>query len=174
VEIADNARKHGVAASDMEHAVRNAIRVIDQGDRDLYIGADRSGRLLEVVVLDDDGQPVVIHAMVLRRKFYDQLWPGLKVMTMPRTSAQLQQAAEDAERWLDSLDPSAIASPDTDAAYLRRIGAAVSATAASQTELAAAVAAARDHGHTWTQIATMLGTSRQAAQERYKAPAHRS
>jgi len=57
----------------MEHAVRNAIRVIDQGDRDLYIGADRSGRLLEVVVLDDDGQPVVIHAMVLRRKFYDQL-----------------------------------------------------------------------------------------------------
>ena len=38
-----------------------------------YIGADRSGRLLEVVVLDDDGQPVVIHAMVLRRKFYDQL-----------------------------------------------------------------------------------------------------
>jgi len=73
VEIADNARKHGVAASDMEHAVRNAIRVIDQGDRDLYIGADRSGRLLEVVVLNDDGQPVVIHAMVLRRKFYDQL-----------------------------------------------------------------------------------------------------
>jgi len=73
VEIVDNARKHGVAASDMEHAVRNAIRVIDQGDRDLYIGADRSGRLLEVVVLDDDGQPVVIHAMVLRRKFYDQL-----------------------------------------------------------------------------------------------------
>jgi len=73
VEIADNARKHGVAASDMEHAVRNAIRVIDQGDRDLYIEADRSSRLLEVVVLDDDGQPVVIHAMVLRRKFYDQL-----------------------------------------------------------------------------------------------------
>lgn len=27
----------------------------------------------EVVVLDDDGQPVAIHAMVLRRKFYEQL-----------------------------------------------------------------------------------------------------
>jgi len=71
VEIADHARKHGVADSDIEHAVRNAIRVLNQGDRDLYIGADRSGRLLEVVVLDD-GQPVAIHAMVLRRKFYDQ------------------------------------------------------------------------------------------------------
>lgn len=26
---------------------------------------------------------------------------------------------------------------------------------------------ARVHGHTWTQIATLLGTSRQAARERY-------
>lgn len=73
MEIADHARKHGVADSDIEHVVRNAIRVLDQGDRNLYIGADRSGRLLEVVVLDDDGQSVAIHAMVLRRKFYDQL-----------------------------------------------------------------------------------------------------
>jgi hypothetical protein len=38
---------------------------------------------------------------------------------------------------------------------------------------AGSVAAARDHGHTWTQIATMLGTSRQAAQERYGEPANR-
>lgn len=52
--------------------MRNAIRVLDQGDRDLYIGADSTGRLLEVVVLDDD-TPVIIHAMVLRSKFYNQL-----------------------------------------------------------------------------------------------------
>jgi hypothetical protein len=50
-----------------------AIRVVSQGDRDLYIGADRTGRLLEVVVLDDDGQPVAIHAMALRPKFYEEL-----------------------------------------------------------------------------------------------------
>lgn len=43
MEIADNARKHGVADEDIEHAVRNAIRVVGQGDRDLYIGADRTG-----------------------------------------------------------------------------------------------------------------------------------
>ena len=53
--------------------VRNAIRVVGQGGRDLYIGADRTGRLLEVVILDDDGQPVAIHAMVLRPKFYEHL-----------------------------------------------------------------------------------------------------
>jgi len=73
VQIDDAARKHGIADLDMEHAVGSAIRVLSQGDRDLYIGADRTGRLLEVVVLDDDGKPVVIHAMVLRPKFYDRL-----------------------------------------------------------------------------------------------------
>lgn len=73
MEIADAARKHGVGDLDIEHAVRNAIRVLNQGDRDLYIGADRAGRLLEVVVVDDDGQPVAIHAMTLRSKFYEHL-----------------------------------------------------------------------------------------------------
>ena len=73
MEAADAARKHGVTDSEMEHAVRNALRVLNQGDRDLYIGADRSGRLFEVVIIDDNGQPVAIHAMALRRKSYDQL-----------------------------------------------------------------------------------------------------
>lgn len=93
---------------------------------------------------------------------------------MPRTREQLQQAADDAERWLDFLDPTAIASPDADASRLRRIGDAVRAVADSQVELADAVADARERGHTWAQIATMLGTSRQAAQERYGERATRS
>ncbi len=46
-----------------------------------------------------------------------------------------------------------------------------STTATSQVELADAVADAREHGHTWAQIAAMVGTSRQAAQERYGEPA---
>jgi hypothetical protein len=40
-------------------------------------------------------------------------------------------------------------------------------------ELADSVAAARQYGHTWTQIAAMLGTSRQAAQQRYGELAER-
>lgn len=86
---------------------------------------------------------------------------------MPRTREQLQQSADEAERWLDSLDPSAIASPDADASRLGRIGDAVRAVARSQAELADAVVEARAHGHAWTQVAAVLGTSRQAAQERY-------
>jgi len=73
VQIADNAREHGVTDDDNKHAVRNAIRVLGRGDRDLYIGADPTGRLLEVVVLDNDGQPIAIHAMTLRPKFYEHL-----------------------------------------------------------------------------------------------------
>lgn len=42
MEIADSARKHGVEDLDIAHAVRNAIRVLDQHDRALYIGADRA------------------------------------------------------------------------------------------------------------------------------------
>ncbi|MBA2716802.1 MAG: hypothetical protein H0U51_07095 [Propionibacteriales bacterium] len=66
-------RKHGVTDLDIKHAVRKAIRVISRGERDLYIRADQTGRLLEVVVFDDDGQPVAIHAVALRPQFYEQL-----------------------------------------------------------------------------------------------------
>jgi hypothetical protein len=72
VEIADSARKHGVRDEDMLHAIRNPVRVVPGEGRDLVIGADPSGRLLEVVVLDDDPdeEPIVIHAMPLRPKFH--------------------------------------------------------------------------------------------------------
>ena len=48
-------------------------RVVQGHDRVLIIGPDRSGRLLEVVVIDPDDDPAVIHAMPLRRKLYDYL-----------------------------------------------------------------------------------------------------
>lgn len=75
MEIADSARKHGIHDEDIDHAVRDPLRVISGPGRDLVIGADRSGRLLEVVVLDDDPdqEPVIIHAMALRPKFHDYL-----------------------------------------------------------------------------------------------------
>jgi len=75
MEVADSARKHGVREEDINHAVRNPLRLVPGEGRDLIIGADRAGRLLEVVVLDDDPheEPVVIHAMPLRPKFHHYL-----------------------------------------------------------------------------------------------------
>ncbi len=71
IDVADSARRHGIADDDIQHAVRNAIRMVHQGDKLLYIGPDRSSRLLEVVVLDDED--IAIHAMQLRPKFYGYL-----------------------------------------------------------------------------------------------------
>jgi hypothetical protein len=75
VDIADSARRHGVSDEDIRHALRHPVRVVPGDGRDLFIGPDSSGRLLEIVVLDDDPaeEPVVIHAMPLRPKFRDQL-----------------------------------------------------------------------------------------------------
>lgn len=70
IEIADSARKHGVLDDDMLHAVHNPWRWIDQEEgRVLIIGPDRAGNWLEVVVLDPDGDPAIIHANKARGKF---------------------------------------------------------------------------------------------------------
>lgn len=86
---------------------------------------------------------------------------------MPRTHEQLEKAVSDTEAWLDSLDPAAIASPDGDGRDLRAVGEAMRAVAASDLELANRVAEARAKGRTWTQIAAVLGVSKQAARERF-------
>jgi hypothetical protein len=75
VRIGEPAYKHGVPEVDTWHAVRNALRKVTMDD-DL-IGPARDGSLLEVGVLDIDGDdPVVIHAMPLRSKFYPFLGQG--------------------------------------------------------------------------------------------------
>lgn len=86
---------------------------------------------------------------------------------MPRTREQLEQALADAEAWLGTLDPGVLSAPESDAADLRAVGDALRAVAASDLDLAERVAAARANGRTWTQIAMVLGVSKQAARERF-------
>lgn len=72
MRIGEPARKHDVPDADMQHAVRSAVRRVDMGD-DLMmlIGPASDGALLEIGVLDIDGDdPVIIHAMPLRPKLY--------------------------------------------------------------------------------------------------------
>ncbi len=74
MQIAESARRHGIADEDIQAAVSVPLRLVLQGeDRVLVIGADTAGRLLEVVVLDPHDDPVAIHAMPLRPKFYRYL-----------------------------------------------------------------------------------------------------
>ena len=89
---------------------------------------------------------------------------------MPRTREQLEQAATEAEAWLDQLDPDATTAEISD---LRAVTAAMNKVAAAQAELEAAVLAARTQGRSWGVIAIALGTSRQAARQRYEQLATR-
>ncbi|MBW3603916.1 MAG: sigma-70 family RNA polymerase sigma factor [Actinobacteria bacterium] len=84
---------------------------------------------------------------------------------MPRTREQLEQAAADAEAWLDSVDPTK--TPAEDPRDLRRIGLALGDVATAEGELADAVADARRNGRSWGEIALVLGVSKQAARQRY-------
>jgi hypothetical protein len=67
--------------------------------------------------------------------------------------------------WLDSIEPDP--ADARDASRIRRIIAAAEARSTAETELRAAVAAARAAGDTWDAIGVALGTSRQAAYQRF-------
>jgi hypothetical protein len=66
------AAKHGIAEEDVAHAVRNAMRRVElDDDLTMLIGPAADGSLLEIGILDLDGDdPVVVHAMALRDRFH--------------------------------------------------------------------------------------------------------
>jgi hypothetical protein len=86
VEIASSARRHQQKErfddADIEHVVEHALYVGEDGEEPdlvLYLGPDRAGRLLEVVVVErDDGSEVAIHAMKMRAR-YEPLLRGSEV-----------------------------------------------------------------------------------------------
>jgi len=67
--VLESARKHGISDDDMLHAYRNPVRVFALDDLTMLIGADHSGRLLEVGVVVGDGVEFIVHAMPARERF---------------------------------------------------------------------------------------------------------
>jgi hypothetical protein len=54
----------------MLHATYNAIGALEDDEITMLFGADRAGNLLEVGVVDvQTNDPVIVHAMPLRKKF---------------------------------------------------------------------------------------------------------
>lgn len=74
-------------------------------------------------------------------------------------------SASDVEVWLESLDPAAVKWRDAD--HFRRILAAREAVEAAESDLRDAVVEARAAGDPWSMIGFALGTSKQAAHERF-------
>ncbi|MEJ7833538.1 MAG: hypothetical protein WKF79_11520 [Nocardioides sp.] len=78
MKVHDSALKHGVDPDDAVHAAEHAVFVDDLDEnspaRQLRLGFDAAGRLLEVVVLRfDSGNELLIHAMKARRQYLDLL-----------------------------------------------------------------------------------------------------
>lgn len=72
MRIGAPARKHGVADTEIWHAIRNAMRrVVMDEQLTMLIGPASDGTLMEIGVLAIDGDdPVVVHAMALRPRFH--------------------------------------------------------------------------------------------------------
>jgi hypothetical protein len=81
VEIHKSARKHGILDEAIVHAASCFLVAYplsedtDEGPpRELRLGPDRAGNLLEVVVLLlDDNKEMIIHAMKMRPKYRNLL-----------------------------------------------------------------------------------------------------
>lgn len=79
MDVLPSALRHGVDEADIDHAVRQAVVVEEvavEPNRYLVIGPERSGNLLELIVMDRPQGPAVIHAMALRAKYRRLLPPG--------------------------------------------------------------------------------------------------
>jgi GNAT superfamily N-acetyltransferase len=86
-------------------------------------------------------------------------------MLMPRTVAEILEQADDLAARFEAHEP------DTtdvhDAAALRAVREAFQSRAQAERLLADAVSAARTEGHSWSAIGVMVGTSGEAARQRY-------
>lgn len=82
LELHRSAFKHGLDATRITHALSHLLVSFDlEPDADpprvLGIGVDSSGNFLELVWLELDDSQLLIHAMPLRRKYYDLLPSGI-------------------------------------------------------------------------------------------------
>ncbi|WP_353066019.1 toxin [Arcanobacterium hippocoleae] len=78
ISIHDSARKHGIADQDSLQAATWPLWIEpldeDSPQRELRLGFDTSGRLLEVVALVfDSGNEMIIHAMKARPQYISLL-----------------------------------------------------------------------------------------------------
>jgi len=77
VKIEPSARDHGFTDPEIRHAWENAMKIVpydyEGEDRLLAIGGTQSGQLLELVAVPVSAPTRIIHADVLRPKFYRYL-----------------------------------------------------------------------------------------------------
>jgi len=81
IVILDSAYKHGITKQSILFCLLHFLNDIVMGDpppKRLFVGFDHRGTLLEIIAIEDEEQDrlVVIHAMKLRKQFYQLLPDG--------------------------------------------------------------------------------------------------
>lgn len=87
---------------------------------------------------------------------------------MPRTTEEILAHAEELARRFETYEPHP--GDARDARALRDIARGFGHVAEAERELADAVSVARAEGHSWSAIGAVLGTSGEAARQRYSKP----
>lgn len=82
---------------------------------------------------------------------------------MPRSMQEIIDNQDELARVFEDYEPD----PRRPAASLRSVGEAATGVARSQAELVAAIGGARADGHSWDAIGAMVGTSGEAARQRF-------
>jgi hypothetical protein len=85
------------------------------------------------------------------------------VIEMPRTAQEILDHADELAARFERTEPSDV----RNATALQAVREAFLARAAAERELGDAVIRARHDGHTWAAIGAMVGTSGEAARQRY-------
>ena len=86
---------------------------------------------------------------------------------MPRSIEEILEQADELAARFEDHEPG----PTSDATALRVVRLAFLDRAEAERRLADAVAVARAEGHSWAAIGAMVGTSGEAARQRYGHPA---
>jgi hypothetical protein len=87
-------------------------------------------------------------------------------VSMPRTIDQIISRAEELAARFEEHEPAPEAISDAEA--LRRVRNAFLARAEAEQRVMEAVGKARAEGHSWASIGAMVGTSGEAARQRYR------
>ena len=153
--ITASARKHGIGDDDIIHPI--LVDDLDDGFT-MFIGPDQAGNLLEVGVVNSDDGPI-------RSARHGRPSEVPEVTVMPRTTQEILDHADELAARFEQHEPTDDATRDASALALVRT--AFLARAAAERQLVDAVVKARQHGHSWASIGAMVGTSGEAARQRY-------
>lgn len=155
--IANSARTHDIHDDDMLHAFNHPILVEDLDDGlVMFVGADTAGNLLEIW---RDRQ----HRRPDHHPCHDGTTQVPQVIPMPRTSQEILDHADELAARFEQAEPHDL----RDATSLRAVRDAVLARAEAERTLRDAIVQARADGHSWAAIGAMVGTSGEAARQRY-------